>query len=147
MNSGESIGEETGLLNRGEIDVNTTNITRGLFKQKKRTEIIAQSQRELLEARAKVEEAQRSLSANTDDSNNSDIVFEDINKEKERLESAKAAVVSSVAGTLASVPIYLYQATSVPQLILDLAVISISCALFGVTFRCGLSVTDLAGFA
>ncbi|URE23319.1 hypothetical protein MUK42_06922 [Musa troglodytarum] len=96
---------------------------------------IAQSQRELLEARAKVEEAQRSLSANTDDSNNSNIVFEDINKEKERLESAKAAVVSSVAGTLASVPIYLYQATSVPQLILDLAVISISCALFGVTFR------------
>ncbi|RWW51136.1 hypothetical protein BHE74_00042535 [Ensete ventricosum] len=96
---------------------------------------IQQSQRELLEARAKVEEAQQSLSANMDDSNNSDTVLEDINREKERLESAKAAVVSSVAGTLASVPIYLYQATSVPQLILDLAVISISCALFGVTFR------------
>ncbi|KAG6509210.1 hypothetical protein ZIOFF_034601 [Zingiber officinale] len=52
-----------------------------------------------------------------------------------RLESAKAALISAVTGTLASIPISLYQATSYPELITHLAVVSISCALFGVTFR------------
>ncbi|KAG6509212.1 uncharacterized protein LOC121982481 isoform X1 [Zingiber officinale] len=96
---------------------------------------IAESQRELLEARGKVEEAQRSLSANLDENDNIYGPSEVIDKDRERLESAKAALISAVTGTLASIPISLYQATSYPELITHLAVVSISCALFGVTFR------------
>ncbi|XP_042396231.1 uncharacterized protein LOC121986385 isoform X2 [Zingiber officinale] len=96
---------------------------------------IAESQRELLEARGKVEEAQRSLSANLNENDNIYGSSEDIDKDRERLESAKAALISAVTGTLTSIPISLYQATSYPELITHLAVVSISCALFGVTFR------------
>lgn len=75
------------------------------------------------------------MSANLDENSNiygsSDIIDED----RERLESVKAALIPAVIGTLASIPISLYQATSYPQLIVHLAVVSISCALFGVTFR------------
>ncbi|WOL13122.1 hypothetical protein Cni_G21891 [Canna indica] len=100
-----------------------------------REAVIAESQRELLEARTKVEEAQQSLSANMVENYNKVVSSEAIDRHKERLESGKAALVSSLAGSLASVPISLYQATSFPQLILHLVVISFSCALFGVTFR------------
>ncbi|XP_073106396.1 uncharacterized protein [Elaeis guineensis] len=96
---------------------------------------IAESQRDLLEARAMVEEAQHSLSSNIDENNSGDILAEETDKDVERLESLKAASISSVVGMLASLPISLYQATSFPQLLLHLATVFISCALFGVTFR------------
>lgn len=57
------------------------------------------------------------------------------NKDKERLQSVKAASVSAVIGTLAELPISLSRVTSNSQLILPLAVTFVSCALFGVTFR------------
>lgn len=105
-----------------------------LVSQLKNRELeIAESQRELLEARAMVDEAKRSLSVNIDD--NRDDSVEEINKAVERLESVKAASVSAVVGTLASLPISLYQDSSVVQLTNHLAIIFISCALFGVTFR------------
>lgn len=53
----------------------------------------------------------------------------------ERLESVKAAVISSMVGTLASLPISLSQATNLSEVILRSSVVLISCALFGVTFR------------
>jgi len=96
---------------------------------------IAESQRELLEARTMVDKAQRSLSLNTDENGPEDARGEEINKSEERLESAKAATVSAVVGTLASLPISLYQDTSYAQLSLHLAIIFVSCALFGITFR------------
>lgn len=96
---------------------------------------IAESQRELLEARTMVDKAQCSLSLNTDENGPEYARGEEINKSEERLESAKAATVSAVIGTLASLPISLYQDTSYAQLSLHLAIIFVSCALFGVTFR------------
>ncbi|XP_020114992.1 uncharacterized protein LOC109728868 [Ananas comosus] len=101
----------------------------------RRRDEIAESQRELLEARAMVDEAQRSLWSNIEDSSSGDVLREDIDKNRERIESLKAAAISSVVGTLASLPISFYQANSFSQLIVHLSVVFISCALFGVTFR------------
>ncbi|KAF6153691.1 hypothetical protein GIB67_000924 [Kingdonia uniflora] len=86
---------------------------------------IAECQKEILEARAMVEEAERSLSG----------LDENVGKDEERLESVKAAAISAVIGSLAGLPIALSQATSSTQLILPLAITFASCALFGVTFR------------
>ncbi|ONK58853.1 uncharacterized protein A4U43_C08F410 [Asparagus officinalis] len=96
---------------------------------------IEKSQRELLEARAMVDEAQRSLSSNMDENSFEDAPAEEVNKDKERLESIKAASISAIIGTLASLPISLYQDTSYIQLSFHLAIIFSSCALFGVTYR------------
>lgn len=82
-----------------------------------------------------VDEAQRSLWSNIEDSSLGDVLREDIDKNRERIESLKAAAISSVVGTLASLPISFYQANSFSQLIVHLSVVFISCALFGVTFR------------
>lgn len=82
-----------------------------------------------------VDEAQRSLSSNMEGMGSQDALDEEIDKDEERLESVKAASISAVIGTLASLPISLYQDSSYTQLALHLAIIFISCALFGVTFR------------
>lgn len=84
-----------------------------------------------------VEEAERSLSPNMGEGTPGDggEGGEIIDKDLERLESIKAAVISSAVGTLAGVPISSYQATSTTQLAAHLAVIFLSCALFGITFR------------
>ncbi|KAK1326361.1 hypothetical protein QJS10_CPA01g02488 [Acorus calamus] len=92
-----------------------------------------EAERELLEARSMVEEAERSLSSNMGDYRPGEI--SEIDKEAERWESIKAATVSSIFGTLAGLPISLYQETNSVQLAFHLAVIFVSCALFGVTFR------------
>ncbi|PIA34733.1 hypothetical protein AQUCO_03700183v1 [Aquilegia coerulea] len=84
------------------------------------------------EARAMVEEAERSLSLNSYGTGSTD---GEIDKDRERLESVKAASVSAVVGTLAGIPISLSQVTSTEQLLFPLAITFISCALFGVTFR------------
>ncbi|CAA7399802.1 unnamed protein product [Spirodela intermedia] len=98
---------------------------------------IEETQRELLEARSMVEEAERSLSPNMGENTPGDAAEggEIIDKDLERLESIKAAMISSAVGTLAGVPISAYQATSTTQWVAHLAVIFLSCALFGVTFR------------
>lgn len=95
---------------------------------------IAECQKEISEARAMVEEAELSLKgaggfASTEmESGMSE-------KDKERLQSVKAASISAVVGTLAELPISLSRVTSNSELILPLAVAFVSCALFGVTFR------------
>lgn len=100
---------------------------------------IAECQREILEARAKVEEAERSLSINMGEDGDRASFLEteskEINKEEERLESVKAALVSAIVGTFAGLPIFLTQVTSSSQLLLPLAINFVSCALFGITFR------------
>ncbi|VAI34880.1 unnamed protein product [Triticum turgidum subsp. durum] len=97
---------------------------------------IAESQRELLQAREMIDEAQRTLTSSLEDRsfwNTSGGA--DIDKDSERLESAKAAAISSIIGVLASLPISSYEVHSLPQLFFRSSVVLISCALFGVTFR------------
>ncbi|KAK9275511.1 hypothetical protein L1049_022778 [Liquidambar formosana] len=102
---------------------------------------IAECQREILEAKAKVEEAERSLSLDEDGAGVGDAFMEEgseeieVDKDKERLESIKAALISAIVGTLAGLPISFTQVTGSSQLILPLAITFVSCALFGVTFR------------
>uniref|UniRef100_A0A0D3H987 Uncharacterized protein n=1 Tax=Oryza barthii TaxID=65489 RepID=A0A0D3H987_9ORYZ len=101
----------------------------------RRRDEITESQRELLQAREMIDEAQRSLSSSLQDQSFGDVPSGDIDEDSERLESVKAAAVSSVVGVLASLPISFYEAHDFPQLFVQLSVIFISCALFGVTFR------------
>ncbi|KAG8057500.1 hypothetical protein GUJ93_ZPchr0002g24431 [Zizania palustris] len=101
----------------------------------RRRDEIAESQRELLQAREMIDEAQRSLSSSFEDQSFEDVSSGEIDEDSERLESVKAAAVSSVVGVLASLPISFYEAHDLSQLFVQLSVIFISCALFGVTFR------------
>uniref|UniRef100_A0A453LDZ1 Uncharacterized protein n=1 Tax=Aegilops tauschii subsp. strangulata TaxID=200361 RepID=A0A453LDZ1_AEGTS len=104
--------------------------------ERRRDEVIAESQRELLQAREMIDEAQCTLTSSLEDRsfwNTSG--GEDIDKDSERLESAKAAAISSIIGVLASLPISSYEVHSLPQLFFRSSVVLISCALFGVTFR------------
>ncbi|GJM99327.1 hypothetical protein PR202_ga16417 [Eleusine coracana subsp. coracana] len=96
---------------------------------------IAESQRELLQAREMIDEAQRSLSSSLEEGNFGDVSSGDIDKDSERLESVKAAAVSSIVGVLASLPISFYAVHNLPELFVQSSVVFISCALFGITFR------------
>ena len=98
---------------------------------------IEECQKEISEARALVEEAERSLEVEVDDKDSmmSETEREAMYKNKERFESVKAASISAIVGTLAALPISLAQVTDTSQLILPSAITFISCALFGVTFR------------
>lgn len=102
---------------------------------------IAEVQREILEAREMVDEAESYLSQNVDGVEDGDALMEqeseEIDKNEERLESIKAALISALVGTLAGLPISFTQVTvaSSSELILPLAINFVSCALFGVTFR------------
>ncbi|KAJ0239653.1 hypothetical protein HA466_0232570 [Hirschfeldia incana] len=105
-------------------------------KLESRAAEIAECQQEIVAARTMVEEAERSLSlAETDASIGSSENGYSIDKDKERLESAKAAAIAAAVGTVAEVPFALSQVSSMEQLILPLGVAFASCALFGVTFR------------
>ncbi|XP_016439865.1 uncharacterized protein LOC107765704 [Nicotiana tabacum] len=97
------------------------------------TSEIAECQKDISEARAMIEEAERSLSVSDDASRGTD--GDTINRDEERVESIKAASISAVVGTLAALPISLSRITSYSELILPLSITFISCALFGVTFR------------
>ncbi|KAM3259136.1 hypothetical protein ACQJBY_050741 [Aegilops geniculata] len=106
--------------------------TEEVRRLERRRDEIAESQQELLQAREMIDEAQRTLTSSLEDRsfwNTSG--GEDI----ERLESAKAAAISSIIGVLASLPISSYEVHSLPQLFFRSSVVLISCALFGVTFR------------
>ncbi|XP_062194586.1 uncharacterized protein LOC133897779 [Phragmites australis] len=100
-----------------------------------RRDEIAESQRELLQAREMIDEAQRSLSSSLEEGSFEDVSSGDIDEDGERLESVKAAAVSSIVGVLASLPISFYEVHNFPQLFVQTSVVFISCALFGVTFR------------
>ena len=82
-----------------------------------------------------VEEAERSLSASIDGRYENSAESEAVDFDLERIESVKVAVVSSIVGTLAAVPISAFQATSNIEFAAHLGIIFFSCALFGVTFR------------
>lgn len=90
---------------------------------------IAECEKEVLEARTMIEEAERSLTMAMENEGN------EINRDGERWESVKAALVSAFVGTLAGLPIYLAKEPLSPQLLLQLGTTFASCALFGVTFR------------
>ncbi|KAE8683909.1 hypothetical protein F3Y22_tig00111166pilonHSYRG00306 [Hibiscus syriacus] len=100
---------------------------------------IAETQQEISQARAMIEEAERSLSPDEDNVRDGNGFSSDggegIDIDEERLESVKAALISALVGTLAGLPISLTQVSSTTQLLLPLSVNIISCALFGVTFR------------
>lgn len=87
-----------------------------------------------------VEEAENSLSANMGQSKFGEALGnvgegEVIDKDIERFESLKAAVLAAIVGTLASLPLSFTETSDGVQLILHSVAIFISCALFGVTFR------------
>lgn len=100
---------------------------------------VAECQRQILEAGEMVEEAKRSLGLNVDGIEDGDTFLEkeseEIDRNEERVESVKAALISALVGTLAGLPISLTQATGSSELILPLTINFISCALFGITFR------------
>ncbi|GFQ06046.1 hypothetical protein PHJA_002748600 [Phtheirospermum japonicum] len=119
----ETAKRELAEIEKQEIEA---KIMRDYVNQlESRTSEIAECQKEISEARAMVEEAERSL---TDQRR-------DASKDEERLESVKAASISALVGTLAELPISLTRATSKAELILPLAITFVSCALFGITFR------------
>ncbi|KAG8382559.1 hypothetical protein BUALT_Bualt05G0090000 [Buddleja alternifolia] len=95
---------------------------------------IAECQKEILEARVMVEEAERSLTQGDTDTL-TETESEVRNKDEERLESIKAASIAAIIGTLAELPFSLSRVGGNSQLILPLAITFVSCALFGVTFR------------
>lgn len=100
---------------------------------------IAECQREIVEARAIIEEAERSLSQNADEFDDGGALEEEeregIYEDLERLESIRAATIAALVGTFTGLPISFTQVTSISQLLLPLAINFVSCALFGVTFR------------
>ncbi|KAL2335786.1 hypothetical protein Fmac_016999 [Flemingia macrophylla] len=98
---------------------------------------IAESQKDISEAKALVEEAERSLLANVPEFGDLSMGMKsvEIDRDEERWESVKAASISALVGTFSGLPICLTQVTNTTQLLLPLAINFICCALFGVTFR------------
>lgn len=128
----ERAKRELAEIEKQEIEA---GIMKDYVKQlESRASEIAECQKEILEARLMVEEAERSLAGqNKVDSTEAESEVTD--KDKDRLESVKAASVAALIGVLAQLPISLTRAGSSPELILPLAITFVSCALFGVTFR------------
>ncbi|KAL8539936.1 hypothetical protein ACS0TY_001517 [Phlomoides rotata] len=117
---------ELALIEKQEIEARSM---RDYIDQlESRASEIAECQKDILEAREMVKEAEKSLKGR-------DSYNQGSNKEEERFESVKAASISAVVGTLAQLPICLSRVTSNSELILPLTITFISCALFGVTFR------------
>ncbi|XP_068651239.1 uncharacterized protein [Aristolochia californica] len=100
---------------------------------------IAECQRELLEARGMVDEAELTLSSNMSNISARAALMSnevgEVDKQVERFESVKVAAVSAIVGTLAGTPLLLSKVATGAELFLHLGVILVSCALFGVTFR------------
>ncbi|KAF3624274.1 putative oligopeptide transporter 7-like [Capsicum annuum] len=96
---------------------------------------VIECQKDILEARAMIEEAERSLNVGGDARRRDATDGDEVTRDEERVESIKAASLSAIVGTLAGLPISLSRITSSSELILPLSITFISCALFGVTFR------------
>jgi hypothetical protein len=100
---------------------------------------IAECQKEISEAKAMVEEAERALTQTGDELGDGYASAEtengEIDKDQEKLESVKAASAAALVGTVAGLPFSFTQVNNSSELILPLAITFISCALFGVTFR------------
>lgn len=100
---------------------------------------IAESLREVSEAEARVRKAELALVTARAGGSIRDLSSKweeaDIDENAERIESIKASFVSAFIGTLASIPIALFQANSIEGLLIKEGIIFISCALFGVTYR------------
>ncbi|KAL6986474.1 hypothetical protein U1Q18_019837 [Sarracenia purpurea var. burkii] len=122
----EMAKRELAQIEKQEIE--TKQLKDYIDQLESRTSEIAECQREILEARAMVEEAESSL-------NIDEVGSQGLDRNEERWESVKAASVSALVGSLAGLPISLTQVTTNSQLILPLAITFISCALFGVTYR------------
>ncbi|KAF4351081.1 hypothetical protein F8388_013186 [Cannabis sativa] len=120
----EKIKNEIAELEKQELEAQ--KMREYINQLETRASEIEDCQKEISEAKAMVEEAERSLSQSEDGV---------ISKDKERLESVKAASIAAIVGTLASLPISLTQVSTTSELILPLAITFASCALFGVTFR------------
>ncbi|KAK9076626.1 hypothetical protein SSX86_004960 [Deinandra increscens subsp. villosa] len=56
-------------------------------------------------------------------------------KKKEKLESVKAASISAIVGTLASLPLSITHVTNTHDLTVSVAITIITCALYGATYR------------
>ncbi|KAD5316840.1 hypothetical protein E3N88_16786 [Mikania micrantha] len=82
---------------------------------------IAQLQKQLSEARAMIDEDETERNP--------------LKKKKEKLESVKAASISAIVGTLASLPFSLTHVTSTYDLTVSTTITIITCALYGATYR------------
>ncbi|KAJ0565208.1 hypothetical protein HanIR_Chr06g0260061 [Helianthus annuus] len=82
---------------------------------------IAGLQKQLLEAKTMMDEAQ--------------IGETERNPMEEKLESVKAASISAIVGTLASLPFALSHVTNMYDLTVSSAIFIITCALYGATYR------------
>lgn len=103
-----------------------------------KTSEIADCQKEILEAKVMLEEAERSLITSSGSRNEDSISPMEgkvVDRNTERLESAKAATISAIIGTLAGLPLSVTRVTSNSELLLPLGITFVCCALFGVTFR------------
>ncbi|KAL8207871.1 hypothetical protein R6Q57_007283 [Mikania cordata] len=85
---------------------------------------IAQLQKQLSEARAIMDEDEIGETERNP-----------LNKKKERVESVKAASISAIVGTLASLPFSLTHVTSTYDLTVSTTITIITCALYGATYR------------
>lgn len=100
---------------------------------------IADFMRDVSEAEAKMQKAELALVTARAGSSSQDLSNKweesEIDEDAERMESIKALTVSALVGTLASIPIALFQAENIGGLFIREAITFISCALFGVTYR------------
>ncbi|KAH0975104.1 hypothetical protein GBA52_017003 [Prunus armeniaca] len=105
----------------------------GLEKASQRVEMakreLAEIEKQELEAKL-VRDYINQLESRASESGNGEI-----DKDKERWQSIKAASISALVGTVAGLPFSFTQVSSGSELILPLAITFVSCALFGVTFR------------
>ncbi|XP_068305639.1 uncharacterized protein [Pyrus communis] len=133
----ENAKRELAEIERQELEA---KLVRDYITQlESRASEIAECQKEISEAKSMVEEAERALSQDGDQLGDgyasAETENKEIDKDKERWQSIKAASVSALVGTVAGLPFSFTQVASISELILPLGVTFASCALFGVTFR------------
>ncbi|KAK9926398.1 hypothetical protein M0R45_023631 [Rubus argutus] len=133
----EKAKRELAEIERQEIEAKLAR--EYINKLETRASEIAECQKEISEAKAMVEEAERALTQTGDELGDGYASAEtengEIDKDQEKLESVKAASAAALVGTVAGLPFSFTQVNNSSELILPLAITFISCALFGVTFR------------
>ncbi|KAB2604752.1 hypothetical protein D8674_041526 [Pyrus ussuriensis x Pyrus communis] len=133
----ENAKRELAEIERQELEAKL--VSDYITQLESRASEIAECQKEISEAKSMVEEAERTLSQDGDQLGDgyasAETENKEIDKDKERWQSIKAASVSALVGTVAGLPFSFTQVASISELILPLGVTFASCALFGVTFR------------